>query len=62
MTDQMTIEPVATLPTRASGGQLCVYEMASPGRLVTVAQVAQKKKAFIMRWRSGSLIVLVAIA
>ena len=44
MTEVTTITGVAWLPTRSSGGQLCVYVMSRPGRSVTVAHDAQKMK------------------
>ncbi len=59
---QSTRSPVGLLPTISSGGQLCVYVMASPGLSVTQAQDAQKKNAFILYILSGSLIEFCGMA
>jgi hypothetical protein len=46
--------PVGTFPMRGSCGQLLVYEMVLPGRVVAAAHAVQKKKALSRRSRSGS--------
>ena len=53
---------VALFPTNSSAGQLCVYEISEFGRSVTVAQVAQKKNALILRIFSTSLMAFFGIA
>ena len=52
---QTTASPVGRLLTSGSCGQLLVYEMSAPGRLVDAAQEVQKKKAANCRSLSGSL-------
>src|SRR3954471_17744696 len=42
---QTTVSPLGRLATNGSYGQLLVYVMRSPGRLVVAAQDVQKKKA-----------------
>ena len=61
-TETTIITPVGTFPTSLSGGQLFVYVMTSPGRSVTHAQVAQKKKAVSWRACSGVATVPAGIA
>ncbi|MNR39084.1 hypothetical protein D3C85_1572530 [compost metagenome] len=60
--DQAIKSVVALFPTKSSAGQLCVYEISELGRSVTVAQVAQKKNAFILCILFASLMAFFGIA
>jgi hypothetical protein len=59
---QTTASPVGRLPTSGSCGQFWVYEIVSPGRLVTADHAVQKKNAERSRSRSGSVTAPAGIA
>jgi hypothetical protein len=53
MNVHMNTAPVGVLPTNGSCGQLLVYVISCPGRLVVAAQAVQKKNALTASASSG---------